>query len=761
MSTSFGSDQSPVKASRELSKENEDLIFLEAIYNSADTGMCVTDKNGRFVRVNAAYCRTYGYSRDELVGHEFTKVLPPEIRTYAANIHKAFIDGAPESAGEWQVLRKDGETRDIWVTAARIVLDDERRFKVTTVTDITERKQNEARVERLAKLRQGLLELNHEVLRQPFDAQIYTKLLSYVEGLVPSSQSAGLLLYDDVDDGYRFVAVRGYTLQALQSLRFGARALASVGIYDQPKRIAGFAYDREVVTPEQYDQMVSGGRFAEARITLVIPVRIEGRPVALLMLENYDNQHAFDDEEIATASVLSAQMAFIFRRIELETQLAHQARHDALTGLPNRVLMLDRLEQALSQAKRRNEAIAVFFIDLDDFKRINDALGHGAGDAVLREVGERLRGSLRSDDTVARLGGDEFVLILPVAHGDDVTQLAVKLLDLFDRDVDLGDQRVHVTPSIGVSLFPQDGSSPDELIQAADAALYVAKEQGKNSYHYFNPELEQIALERITIERDLREALQGDDLYFDYQPRYRLDDDMPVAAEALLRWNHPDRGRLMPGAFIPLAEKSRLIDDLDLWVVQSSVARVRAWRAQGLAVTLSCNLSSRWLVNPRIQSWLEREAERFDGAGLELEITETSLLQNLADAVAQLDFYKALLPKLRIAIDDFGTGHSSLSYLRNLPVDTLKIDRSFLIDYPDPAVPDAQVNRAVLAAIIRLGRDIGLSVVVEGVETAGQLQLLYELDADEAQGFHLAIPLSQAAFEALATPRASSRKRDV
>ena len=430
-----------------------------------------------------------------------------------------------------------------------------------------------------------------------------------------------------------------------------------------------------------------------------------------------------------------------------EATIRHLAYYDALTSLPNRILFNDRLTIALAHAKRRgSRSVAIMFLDLDRFKTINDTLGHGAGDELLKAAAERLSTALRDEDTVARLGGDEFLLLLPgVDDVEDAARLGQKVVDLFKEPFDIQDHELQVTASVGISLFPADGADGETLVRNADTALYRAKDQGRDRFQLYAPAMNALAARRLLLENGLRRAIERNELALHYQPVVSLRDGGEyLGAEALVRWTHPDLGPVRPQDFIPMAEETGLIIPLTEWILRTACTQMRQWIDAGSPMrSISVNLSARRFNESNLPAMLARvlESTGLEGHYLTLELTESVMMENAEATIATLHELKKLGP--RISIDDFGTGYSSLSYLRRLPIDTLKIDQSFVRD-----ISAKGDDAAIAMLIIDMAHNLKLSVVAEGVETEEQLSFLKSNSCDAVQGYLISEPVPAEQFAA-------------
>ncbi len=421
-----------------------------------------------------------------------------------------------------------------------------------------------------------------------------------------------------------------------------------------------------------------------------------------------------------------------------EQHIQYLAHFDALTGLPNRVLLFDRIAQALKEARRDGGKVAVLFIDLDRFKVINDSLGHSFGDEVLRLVARRLQGVVRESDTVGRLGGDEFLIVARQAkEPNDAAQVADKVVAQLGKPIVVSGQSFVVTPSVGISLYPDDAEDAEGLIRCADIAMYNAKESGRNAYRFVTREMGTKSRDRMDLEGSLRHAIAENELFLVYQPQVDTVTGEIVGMEALVRWRHPQEGLILPGRFLPVAEESGLIGAMGDWVLAEACAQIRRWKDRfGLRIPVAVNVSGAQFRDGLLPDKIFRllDANGLAGPELEIEVTEGTLIENIEGATVILNALKQR--GVLIALDDFGTGYSSLSYLHRLPIDKLKIDRSFIHDL-SLGVSDASVPRA----IVGLGRSLGLSVIAEGVETEEQLNLLRDLTCESYQGFLFSRPV--------------------
>jgi diguanylate cyclase (GGDEF)-like protein/PAS domain S-box-containing protein len=449
-----------------------------------------------------------------------------------------------------------------------------------------------------------------------------------------------------------------------------------------------------------------------------------------------------DDDEKITHYVSS--FADISERKTSEARVRHLAYHDSLTGLANRFYLLENLSLALELAKRNKKRLAIILLDLDNFKIINDTLGHPTGDHLLIQVAQRLSLSVRHSDFVARLGGDEFVIMLcDVDSSTDVAHTAEKILTRLSEPYHINGQELHTSPSIGICLFPDDATEDQDLIKKADVAMYHAKASGRANYQFFNEDMQRAALNRILIENELREALEKKQFILHYQPQLELSTGKLVGVEALIRWQHPVRGTLFPVQFITIAEEAGLINLLGDWVIQEACHQLAKWRARGIThLRMSVNLAASQFSDKnltlRIQEIIAQNNLPFDC--LDLEVTESMMMKSPSEAVATMEMLTS--KGLTFTIDDFGTGYSSLAYLKLFPVSTLKIDRSFVKD-----IETDENDASICDITVLLAQKLGMSVIAEGVETEAQLNFLLSIGCEKIQGYLVSRPLAAEQME--------------
>ena len=579
-----------------------------------------------------------------------------------------------------------------------------------------------------------------------FDARyIIDTVLGRTGELTPCAVAAVLELDDEQNSGGR-ISVRPNTAAAeTVELHVQLSPEEIRALYENP---ASILFEHALQLPTY---LVPLTQSAETSTFLLFPMFIMKRLAAVLIL-GYTKRHANNGFNEGQLRKFADHVAVALSNANWEERLYHQAHYDALTNLPNRALLKDRLEQAIARGQRNNSYVAVIFIDLDRFKLVNDSLGHDVGDQLLNNTARQLVNAVRSVDTVVRFGGDEFVIVIPdIERKGDVTfelgGIADKLIAATGGDFNTGEHKLHSGISIGISLYPKDGETPDELVKNADTAMYHAKERGRDRCEFFAPELNEAALHRLNLEQELRLALDNNEFSIHYQSKVDSLSGRLVGAEALLRWRHPEKGMVSPTEFIAVAEETGLIRPIGDWVLSTVCHQLKAWRDKGLpAIRFAVNVSPHQF---REHNFPVRVAEilkstRLDPAMLELEVTEGSLVEDVDDAIEKLNMLNAM--GIHLSVDDFGTGYSSLSYLRRLPVHSLKIDQSFVIN-----MIEDRSTRAIVASTIYLAHRLGLDVVAEGVETEDQRKLLQNWQCDVLQGYLINEPVPCDQFEKLLT----------
>jgi diguanylate cyclase (GGDEF)-like protein len=598
--------------------------------------------------------------------------------------------------------------------------------------------------------RQALLERMSKILRSITQREsLQTTLDAIVAGAAALvEEPIAALRLRDADDPETVVMVSsvGVPPEVAEQTRRGRLGEGAGGQAIEQERL---------VLIENYlhaDRIVPAFSAYHIETAMAAPVRDQGRVVGSLVVATRTAGRRFSqvEQDVLLAFAEHASLAVTDARMVDDAR--HRAMHDSLTGLPNRALFIDRLAHALASARRRRTGVAVLFLDLDNFKVVNDSLGHTAGDDLLLAVGGRLRETLRRSDTIARFGGDEFgILVEDVEHERDAIRVAEQVAALFVHPFSLDAREHFVSASIGIAISDAAADKPDTLIRNADAAMYRAKSHGRGGYELFDEIMRARALERLRIESELRAALTRDELRLVYQPIVSLATGAVTGAEALVRWQHPERGELAPAEFITVAEESGLIVRLGEWVLTAAceeAARWAAMRPDGPPLNVSVNLSARQVAESRLAEVVAEALERsgLDPANLVLEITESVLLE---DADTPKDTLRAVKDLgVRLVLDDFGTGYSSLGYLKRLPLDGLKIDRQFVA-----GLGTDSDDTAIVSAVTGMAHGLGLTVIAEGVETEGQRDALRALGCQRAQGYLFWRPVSAAAFRMLAVPR--------
>lgn len=677
-------------------------VYFRAMSDASPLGIFVSDKEGSCVYTNAAYQKISGLSFEQTLGTNWSLAIHPEERQ---RVLEEWLLAARERVpfhSEFRFLQQDGSI--VWMRVSSAVMQTGNNLLglVQTVEDISERKitefalqvVEEALFEEKERAQVTLNSIGDAVLTTDMQGNVtYLNRMAEILTAWPRAEALGHPLAEV------FNLVDGTTHQRAPNPAL--RAIAE-------NMTVGLAANCVLIS----------------RDGIEVAVEDSAAPIHNRLGQAIGAVIVFHDASQSRAMTL---------------RMSHLAQHDVLTGLPNRLLLAERLSRAIGLAQRNNKRGALMFLDLDHFKNINDSLGHSVGDQLLQMVGERLVACVRATDTVCRQGGDEFVILLPeIDQPQDAAQVAEKLLASVMAPMAIDGQELHMTLSIGICLFPDNGFGADIVMQNADFTMYHAKLNGHNHYQFFNNNMNTLAAQRLLVENGLRRALKQDEFFLQYRPQVDIASGLITGAEALIRWQDPDLGLVGPEQFVPVAEECGLIVQIGHWVLRTVCMQVKAWQDAGLhTVPIAVNISA---VEFKQKDFLAGVALILKEAGLaprylKLELTETIIMHAAETSVLVLEALKAI--GVQLAIDDFGTGYSSLSYLKRFPIDTLKIDQSFVRD-----IQAGNGDAAIVSAVISMGRSLNQRVIAEGVETQEQLAFLRLQHCDEAQGFLFSHPLS-------------------
>jgi diguanylate cyclase (GGDEF)-like protein len=697
--------------------------------------MFVKDKSGKYLQVNDQFVREFAVPREAILERTDEQCFPPDLAaSLRANDALVLAQGLRTEFKQQRLCGAQWRTNLI----CKFPVQD-RAGRIIgiggTITDITEQ-LGAAQSMQSQAMRQNLIAaFGHFALQNPEFEELVAEAATTIEKGLQPEYCRYLALTPD-EPLLQFKAGSGWRGVWADQVNFDPVA-------ETQDRVSIGA--RETVLIEDY---ATETRYRPSPILKAhgicsgVEVLVWGANGPYGLLGIYSRTAgAFAQEGIDFLQGIKNTLAAAIDRKFAEDRLAYLAQFDALTGLPNRKLYLDRLRQTLRRSDREKRIVGVVFVDVDRFKSVNDKLGHGGGDQVLTQVALRLQECLHPADTVARLSGDEFALVLDhLTSSEDASMAADRIISSLSKPFRVHGHDVYASASLGISISPTDGSNPDTLLNNADMAMYRAKQAGRNTYRFFLPDMNARAAERLQTETELRGAMARQEFVLHYQPKADIETGLISGFEALLRWNHPKRGLVLPNEFIPVLEETGLINDVGEWVVRQACEQIRTWRLQGLrACPIAVNLSARQFNRNNLDFTIGKilDSSQIDPGLLEFELTESVLMSDSEDAVQVLDNLKRY--GVRLSVDDFGTGYSSLAYLKRFPLDALKIDRAFIRH-----ITTDQGDATIATAIINLAHSLKLKVVAEGVETQAQLDFLREHACDEMQGYLFAKPMSAA-----------------
>jgi diguanylate cyclase (GGDEF)-like protein/PAS domain S-box-containing protein len=718
------------------------LRLLESIAVNANDAIIVVESpsgdssRGQIIYVNKAFTQMTGYAESEIIGR--TPRVLQGLKTDRAQLDKIRAALGTGQAVRAELINYRKDNSEFWVELNIVPVVEDRGDAIHWVSvqrEVTDRKHAEE-----------ALRISEERFFKAFNAS--------PDPMIISRHADGRYLY--VNNS--FLRATGYAYEEVIN-----RNTVELKIWADPEegmRLAKLLAERGQVAKEEVEFRLKSGEVRTGLFAAEV-IDVEGELCVLSLVNDITERkqaqaalrRAHDELEARvrsrTKELTAANESLrqqIAERERAEKRLNYLSYHDSLTKLPNRVLFEDRLAQVLLSAQRNRETPAVMLINIDRFKAINDSLGHSLGDLLLCIVADRLKGGVRATDTAARFGGDEFAILLTqIKRSEDAVDMAQRINELLQPVIKIDEHELYLTASVGIALYPEDGSDIATLERHAGAALHRAKERGTGGYEFYAPGMSAKAMKRLTLENELRRAIEREEFVIYYQPQVNAQTLQIVGMEALVRWEHQQRGLVLPGEFISLAEDTGLILPLGNWVLQQACAQNRAWQLAGFdPLRVSVNLSPRLFSQPDLLASLAdvlRETQ-LPPHYVDLEITESSLIKNIDVNTQTLHSLREM--GVRISIDDFGTGYSSLSYLKELPINILKIDRSFVQDAP----VDAK-DAAIVTAIITLAHSLELNVIAEGVETQEQLNFLRLLKCDEIQGFYFSTPLPADVFQRL------------
>lgn len=700
--------------------------YLESLLNNTANGLVlkklIFDEKGtpidfKFLDVNPAYLSIFGFNKKDVVGKTFKQVF--------ANIRNYYLDSHLKNIFTKQRFSEliYFENIDKWFNVDTYSPED--GYYISTFTDVSSIKKSELEISRLyEEIAASEEELKAQNEQLAANQQLLEEKNKIIEAVMDASSD--IIWYHNLKTGQHVLADNWRKFTGFSESSNNSEVKDVWENLVHPEDLAKGYTD--------YDDFISGKR---KTFELIYRVRRNDGMYRWV----HTKGKSFADED-GKPYILAGVHTDIDKLKKQEERLQHMAYHDPLTGLPNRVLLLDRLELAIKLARREKRKVAVMFMDIDDFKKINDGYGHNCGDSILMQLSGRIGSHIREYDSLARMGGDEFAIVFQSFNSnDDIYEFYSRIKECFIEPFDIGPVKASLSCSIGVSIFPEDGETPEDLLKYADTAMYKAKDYGKNNIQFFNDSMKEELLKKLELEKELREALEKNEFKLHYQPQYDAGSGKIRGIEALIRWDSPKLGLLLPDRFIPVSEEIGMIDPIGDWVLKEACKKASEWKkSYGFNGVVSVNISP---VQLRNNNFLRSVKNALDGSGLapadlELEITESIFIKSYGYAEKILSELARL--GVGISLDDFGIGYSSLGYLRRLPIRTIKIDKSFISEI----IPDSEnKERVIVGPMISLAKSLNLEIIAEGVETQEQSDYLTSSGCDCIQGFAACKPVPE------------------
>jgi diguanylate cyclase (GGDEF)-like protein/PAS domain S-box-containing protein len=715
-----------------LDVNNSAIVIYKSFFEYNPDATYAILPNGKFILFNDSASKLTGYSKEEAIGMHFATVIDPEHLEKTYFHFEEALKGTNENF-QSVLLTKKGERKIVSITIVPILVEGVINGIIGVTKDITE----QVILETLKEGQNNVLQMITK--NKPFQT-VLDRITLLFEKISSNGGKCSILLLDE--SGTKLVPASAPNLPEKY-----IEYLNGVTIGENTGSCGTAAFSKKTLIVEDTQNDIHWEKYKEIAFNYnlmacwSIPLLDDHNNVLGTFAIYYDKCYRPSKKDLQLLEEASYLSSIAIQHYKTKEKINHMAYHDSLTGLPNRRLFNNKLNNVIKRSKQSITTFSVLFIDLDRFKNINDTYGHDMGDLFLIEVAKRLKSCLRNNDVIARLGGDEFTILLENATAEMAEEVADRIVKGLEKPFILESSEIFATPSIGISVYPSHGKNSSEILKKADAAMYQAKRDGGNIFKFHDATLELKLNERITLENHLRKALENNEFALYYQPKIELSTNKVKGVEALLRWNSPEIGMVVPDQFIPIAEETGLIIPIGEWVIATACKQLKEWKDEGLTnLTVAVNLSIRQFFNPNLIGSIEKiiKESGIDPYLLDLEITE-SMTMDVEIATKIINDLKRL--GVKISIDDFGTGYSSINYLKYFPVDYLKIDKSFITD-----VTNSVQNENVVNIILLMAQVLGFKVVAEGVETKDQLTILKKLNCNEVQGYYFSKPLPNDKF---------------